>query len=110
LVTKLPPDRVPDAFRAASALDGPLDEVLAELVQQGYSELEDEARLLSEADRPSGVVRTNKIAAKSIVWRADGIEIKVPPERTGAIDIKESNTTHEWIITITTQSKSQIGG
>lgn len=110
LITRLPPDRVPEAFRAASALAGPLDEVLTELVQQGYTELEEDAQLLTEEQRPTGIVRVNKIAAKPIIWTADGIELKVPSERAGAVDIRESDSTHEWIITITTQSKPQIGG
>jgi hypothetical protein len=66
----------------AGRLHGPMDEVLGTL-SQTRPELANAAAEAAAARRPSGFIRPNKLAARPVVWTADGVELRVPPELAG---------------------------
>ncbi|HEX5403174.1 MAG TPA: hypothetical protein VFX16_12810 [Pseudonocardiaceae bacterium] len=109
IVEYIPPARLPDAFSAASSLRGPLDEVLSELSQHGYPELDEPANSAALNARPAGVIRMNKVAARTVVWRADGIEIKVPPHMVGRLTIEPDVEDDGWRIVIKTRTRPMPG-
>jgi hypothetical protein len=99
----------PDLSRAlgdASQLDGPADRVLASLTAR-YPSLAPAAQQAAAADRPAGIVRRNKIAARPVVWRADGVELRVPAQR--ASDVSISPEGDGFVLSIRVNSEPQQG-
>jgi hypothetical protein len=108
IVEHVPPSRIPDAFSAASALTGPMDDVLDELSEHGFPELAQPARDASADPRPTGVVRINKVAAMNIVWRADGAEVRVPPHLAANVTV-ERDDSDGWRIILKTRTQPTPG-
>jgi len=108
IVEHVPATRIPDAFSAASALTGPMDEVLGELSEHGFPELAQSAQETSADPRPTGLVRLNKIAARNIVWRADGAEVRVPPHMAANVTV-EPDDNDGWRIILKTRTRPTPG-
>lgn len=107
LVERLPAARLREAYERASGLSGPLDEVLTDLAGRGFPELEEPAQQAASDRRPSGIIRPNKVAVKPVVWRADGIEVRVPPNLADSIEITETN--EGWQILVPTKTRPAAG-
>jgi hypothetical protein len=108
IVEHVPTNRIPDAFSAASALTGPMDEVLEALSEHGFPELAQPARDASADPRPAGVVRINKVAAMNIVWRADGAEVRVPPHLAANVTVEQDDN-NGWRIILKTRTQPTPG-
>lgn len=102
LVSSVPPAELGAAISSTAQLEGPLDEVL-ETLAQTYPVLEQSAQTLAESPRPQGIVRPNKVAARSVIWRADGAELRVPAELAGNVEIRQ--LPDGWEIAIKTQTQ-----
>lgn len=106
IVTHVPQQDLPQALQAASQLDGPADAILVALAQQ-HPSLLPVTQPISPPERPSGIVRLNKVAALPVVWRADGVELKVPAHR--AADVEVTPTGGGYTLSIRLDSPPQRG-
>lgn len=106
ITARLSPEDVPGAIQAAGQLSGPADEVLRELGQQ-FPPLVDEANAVAGEPRPPGHIRSNKVASRRIVWRADGVEVHVPAESMANVAVSQIGD--EWEIRIRTRSQPHMG-
>lgn len=102
LVSNVPKVDLPAAIVAAAKLEGPLDQVLMSLTET-YPVLQQSARAAATAPRPSGIVRQNKVAARFVVWRADGAELRVPADLVGNVGV--SQVEDGWQLTLRTQTQ-----
>jgi hypothetical protein len=109
IIERVLPERQPDALSKAVTLAGPLDEVLEQLSMNGFPELEESAREAREANQPAGIVRTNKVAAKPLVWRADGIEVRVPPTMMDRVIVEPDPEQQGWRIIVSTRTQPEMG-
>lgn len=109
IIERVPADRRGDALSMAVNLAGPLDDVLSKLSKYGYPELEEPAREAAERDQPSGIVRTNRVAAKPLIWRADGIEVRVPPTMMSHVVVEPDPEQQGWQIVVRTQTQPEMG-
>ncbi len=95
----VPLENLPAAVAAVADLDGPMDAVLSTLAEE-YPELEAPASAAAASPRPAGMIRPNKVAARPLIWRADGVEVKVPPELAGRVTVTRLND--GWRISVDT--------
>jgi hypothetical protein len=109
IVENIPSDRQADALNKATELNGPMNEILTTLASEGFPELSEPALAASEDNRPPGIIRPNKIAARPVVWRADGIELKVPPKLMGNVKIEPHPQQQGWQITVHTLTEPEMG-
>lgn len=109
ILEQVPPERQHDALSKAVTLAGPLDEVLIELSTNGFPELEEAAREATESNQPAGIVRTNKVAAKPLIWRADGIEVRVPPTLMRNVEVVPDPEQQGWQIIVSTRTQPEMG-
>lgn len=86
IIENVPQNQLSQALQEASALDGPADKVLKTLSGK-YPSLAPSAQSIGAANRPAGVVRLNKISAQPVVWRADGVELRVPAHRAADVTV-----------------------
>lgn len=100
---RVPPTDFPEAVAEAAELSGPLDEVLTTLAEN-YPSLAPAATAVSTADRPAGIVRKHKIAARHIVWKAEGMELRVSPEVAPSVTTTQTPL-GGWITTIETRDQ-----
>jgi hypothetical protein len=102
LVSNVAPVDLPAAIATAAQLEGPLDRVLESLTET-YPTLQEPARAVAASPRPSGIVRPNKVAARFVIWRADGAELRVPADLAGNVQI--SQVDDGWQLTFRTQTQ-----
>jgi hypothetical protein len=102
----LPPHQVPAAIAAAAPLSGPEDDVLRQLGEQ-FPGLAEAAESLAAEARPAGHVRPNKVNARKLVYRADGVEVHVPAEMVPNVQIDRVGD--EWEMRIRTRSQPKLG-
>lgn len=102
----IPMRSIPAATAAAAALDGPLDDVLTTLAD-AYGGLRGVADAAVADPKPAGIVRPNKVAARPLIWRADGVEVRVPPALARSVTVEPS--ANGWVITIQTRSQPSLG-
>jgi hypothetical protein len=88
IAEQVAPADLPTVLADAARLEGPADEILASLAQT-HPALQDAADAAAADPRPAGLVRTNKVAARPVVWKADGVELRVPADRAGDVQIIE---------------------
>lgn len=86
----------------AGRLQGPMDEVL-ETLAQTRPELAGPAADAAAAPRPSGIIRPNKLAARPVTWTADGVELRVPPELAGNVDVIQEGDGFRLSVYVTTR-------
>jgi hypothetical protein len=103
----VPAPELAPVLAAAAELEGPVDEVLTTLASD-FEVLAAAAREETTDPRPSGVVRRGQVAGKPLRYRADGIEIIVPPEQLAKVGIVEG--ADGWVTTITTVSRPMLEG
>jgi hypothetical protein len=99
--------KLPEVFEAAARMSGPMDDVLADLAST-YPELTDDWVKVSEDPRPSGMIRENKLAARMVIWRADGIEIRVPPNLSSRVNVERLSD--GWRLSVETVTQPRISG
>jgi hypothetical protein len=107
LVERIPAENLPAAFTAAAVIEGPLDDVLEALTEAGFPELAEVALDVAGEERPAGIIRPNKLAAKSVVWRADGVELRVPAELASYVNIEPEGD--GWRLTLRTRTRPVPG-
>lgn len=100
LSSRLPPAALPRAVDDAAAMSGPLDDVLRDLAED-YPQLADAVSQASTDSRPAGIVRPNKIAARNILWKAEGLEVRVSPHLAPRVK-KDRTPQGMWTLTIET--------
>jgi hypothetical protein len=100
LSARLPPSELPQAVQAAAKLSGPLDDVLSTLAAD-YPALSGAAAEATIDARPAGIVRPNKISARQIVWKADGVEVRVSPGLAASVS-KQQTPQGTWELVIET--------
>jgi hypothetical protein len=105
LTQSLPREQLGQAMVDAGRLDGPLDQVLGRL-SETYPELREPAQAAASQARPAGVVRRNKVAARPLVWRADGAELKIPPELAGNVETERAGD--GWRFTLLTRTEPRL--
>jgi hypothetical protein len=103
LSSKLPSTELPRAVDEAAALSGPLDEVLSTLVES-HPELAGAAAEVSADSRPAGIVRANKIAARHVIWKAEGLEVRASPSLVPNVT-KIRTPRGTWTLTIETSDE-----
>lgn len=106
IVANVPPADIPGALTAAAALQGPSNAVLDQLVPD-YPSLAQAAQDAAADPRPAGIIRPNRMAARPVVWRADGVELKVPADRAGEVRLTREGT--GWRLSILVQSEPVPG-
>lgn len=109
IIEHVPPERQSDALGLAAQLSGPMDDILDELAENGFPELDEPARKAAESDVPAGLVRTNKVATKPLVWRADGIEVRFPPSMIDRIVVEPDPDEEGWRIVVSTDTEPTMG-
>nr|WP_157527203.1 hypothetical protein [Kibdelosporangium sp. MJ126-NF4] len=109
ILEEVPPDRQHEALSKAVTLVGPLDDVLSELSLNGFPELQQAAREASESSQPAGLIRTNKVATKPLIWRADGIEVRVPPALMTNVKVAPDPERQGWQIIVSTRTQPEMG-
>jgi hypothetical protein len=102
----VPLESVPDAIERAADLSGTLDEVLTTL-SEDFPQLADPAAEVATAERPPGIVRPNKVRTQRLVWRADGVELRVPPELAGSVFTERRGNV--WRLSVDTPSEPVRG-
>jgi hypothetical protein len=102
LVTNLTPAQLPAAVTEAASLSGRLDEVL-DTLSKSYPALAEPTQAVAANVRPAGIVRVNKVAARTVVWRADGAEVRVPATLAGNVSVEQIND--GWRISLTTRTQ-----
>jgi hypothetical protein len=100
LVERLPATEVTPAVERAAEMAGPLDEVLSELAKE-YPPLAAAVAEVASAERPAGMIRRNKVAAQRIVWRANGMELRVSADIAPTI-VKQQTPDGRWVLTVVT--------
>jgi len=98
-------EQLGQAMVDAGKLHGPLDQVLGSLAKT-YPQLRESAQAVARQTRPAGVIRPNKVAARPLVWRADGAELKIPPELAGNVEIRR--TGNGWSFTVRTRTEPRL--
>jgi hypothetical protein len=106
LQENVPLASLPAAVAAAAELDGPLDKVL-ETLAEDYDELQDVATAAASDPQPAGIVRRNKVAARPLVWRADGVELRVDAALADSVTVEQSPA--GWRIIVTTRTQPSLG-
>jgi hypothetical protein len=106
IVAGVPQRDLARALQDASRLDGRADVVLTALAQQ-HPSLGPAAQQAAAAARPAGIVRRNKIAARPVVWRADGVELKVPADRAGDVEVTPDG--NGYVLSVRVDSRPQPG-
>lgn len=106
LSTELPRLEVSKAVEDAAGLSGPMDEVL-ETLSNTYPTLGAVAAATSNDLRPAGIVRENKIAARQIVWRAEGMELRVSPALASNVSATRTSK-GSWILSVETPDEPTI--
>lgn len=101
IVANVPVQDLARALQEASQLEGTVDTVLARL-SQDHPSLAPSATLAASSARPAGIVRRNKVAARPIVWRADGVELRVPADRAGDVEVVPVGNGYELRIRVDT--------
>jgi hypothetical protein len=102
IVSNVDPVDLPAAIATAAQLEGPLDQVLENLTD-AYPVLQEPARAVAASPRPSGIVRPNKVAARFVIWRAGGAELRVPADLAGNVQITQVDD--GWQLTLRTQTQ-----
>lgn len=97
IVANVPQSDLARALQEASQLEGPADSVLRTLAQR-HPSLSSAAQQSATAARPAGIVRRNKVAARPVVWRADGVELRVPADR--ATDVTVAHAGNGYVLSI----------
>ncbi|MCU1485582.1 MAG: hypothetical protein JWN67_2328 [Actinomycetia bacterium] len=100
IAARIPAARVDAVINAAADLEGPLDEVL-ETLAADYPELEEAASFEAAESRPSGIVRRNKVAARKVIWKGAGFELRISPELAAKVS-KSLTPAGTWMLTIET--------
>lgn len=103
--TYVPEASLPAAVAAAAGLDGPLDVVLGTL-SEDYPELQAPAAAAAASPRPAGIVRRNKVAALPLIWRTDGVEVRVTPELGGSVSVTQEGD--GWRISVDTVNEPRL--
>lgn len=93
---------LPAAVAAAAQLDGPLDVVLTKLATT-YPQLQQTAQAVAADPRPSGIIRSNKVAARPVVWRTEGVEVSVDPTLVRSVTV--TPTRDGWSIAVATRTE-----
>lgn len=106
LQQRLPQADFPAAVEAAAPLSGPLDEVLGALATE-YPALAPAVASVATHDRPAGIVRKNKVAARHVVWRAPGVELRVAPELAASVTAVE--TAAGWVLSVVSPVEPKPG-
>lgn len=94
------------ALADANTMGGPAHEVLDALADT-YPSLRPAARAAAADPRPSGIIRAQRVAARPVVWRADGVELRVPADRAG--DVRSVQGPDGWTLSIRVDSEPQPG-
>jgi hypothetical protein len=105
LTQSLTREQLGQAMVDAGRLHGPLDQVLGTMAEK-YPELREPAQAAASQARPAGIVRRNKVAARPLVWRADGAELKIPPEL--ASNVKTERAGDGWLFTLRTRTEPRL--
>lgn len=106
IVNNVPKLDLPRALAAAAALEGPSSTVLAALAAD-YPSLVPAAQEMAADPRPAGIIRPNRVAARPVVWRADGVELRVPADR--AADVEATRDGDGWTLSIKVQTEPVQG-
>jgi hypothetical protein len=99
----VPPADLPRAIEAAAEKSGPLDSVLIELSEE-FPILEAAATRAAQADRPVGMVRRNKVAARQVTWRATGLTAHTSPTVATTVDVTQLPS-GRWSFTVETEDE-----
>ena len=106
IVKAVPRDEVSNALQAAASLSGPANRIARQL-SQNHGALARVADEIEREPRPPGIIRPRKVSARRVVWRADGVEISVPPDLASSVTIVEDGDV--WEIRVRTRSRPSIG-
>lgn len=106
LSSTLSPTVLAEAVTAAAELSGPLDDVLSTL-RQSYPELAGAEADVSADSRPAGIVRPNKIAARQVIWKAEGMELRISPTLASKVT-KAQNRQGTWTLSIETPDEPVV--
>lgn len=101
----VPPAEVETVLREVED-DGSLDEVLEQLAQR-HPELAGAAESEKAAERPSGRVRAQSVAGRTLAWDADGIQVRVPGHLMDRVVKRQ--TSQGWELVITTHVEPKLG-
>lgn len=102
IVDLVPQSDLSRALADAAALDGPSDQVIAALAQT-HPSLGAAAQQAGAATRPAGIIRRGRAAAKPVVWKADGVELRVPASRASDVQVVQVGAEYELRVRVRTR-------
>ncbi|MDQ3877018.1 MAG: hypothetical protein M3290_01520, partial [Actinomycetota bacterium] len=102
-IVQLPAADVPAAYEIAATKAGPADQIVKEL-KEVFPSLPTDYPAISSGPG-TGFVRPNKIAARRLRVRAEGIDILIPPHVVNNVSWEQSGD--EYVITIRVASEPQ---
>lgn len=108
LVESVDESAIQDVLASAATKTGPADVVMEELAEE-FPSLREAAQSLQTSERPAGHIRPNKLAARPVIWRADDVEVRVPPHRADAVTVERANDGEGWVLTVHSRSRPQPG-
>lgn len=104
IVDAVPQADLPRVLNEAAKLDGPVDSILSTLATRDPSlQQVIQQRAATASTRPSGIVPRNKIAALPVIWRADGVELRVPGHLADMVKVTQQGTRYELSIVVDSQ-------
>ncbi len=107
IVRDVPAQDLPRVLSEAAGMQGPAHEVLGALARN-YPSLAPAARAATADPRPSGIVRPNRLAARPVVWRAEGVELRVPADRAADVSVVGDGN-GGWVLSIRVQTEPVRG-
>lgn len=102
IVDLVPQSDLSRALADAAALDGPSDQVIAALVQ-AHPSLGPAAQQAGATTRPAGIIRRGRAAARPVVWKADGVELRVPAGRASDVQVVQVGAEYELRVRVRTR-------
>lgn len=96
ILEHLPREQAGAALVDASRMSGPMDVVLSELGRT-YPDMTDVAAVQARSAHPPGIIRRDKVGA-TLVYRADGAELRVPAGRRTAVSITRETDGDGWVL------------
>jgi hypothetical protein len=88
LVKQLGPTRATEVVALVDEKGGRADEIVA-VVREQYETFESTSRPLGGGGGLPGVIRPHKLSSQKLIFTADGIELRVPVGRLGAVSTRQ---------------------